>query len=179
MQKKRTKISANQKRFLNFYLEGETKGNISLSAEKTGISRQAVYNWMRVDEVFKDFLKKHGEACSGLIEPHAWESLKRNVIAGDTPSLALYFKIRGMAKEHHKVENILSPAERDETIKTLTEALRSFLSREERSTQDIAPARCEQIDQVMQKDSAKSMYVGDVSSPEEENVYYSFGTTGG
>ncbi len=120
-----------QKEFLDYFLEGDTKGNISASAERTGVTRQTVHNWLRRDEKFRDYIARQGDACKTLIAPHAWESLKRNVIQGDTPSIALYFKLIGQMKgDASEVKVLFTPAEREGKVRSLSEALSSFVAKE-------------------------------------------------
>jgi len=52
-------IDTNKKeRFLSFYSQDEVRGNVSVSCDATGISRQTYYDWLNKDEKFRNSVKE-------------------------------------------------------------------------------------------------------------------------
>jgi hypothetical protein len=55
MNKAIDKIDTNKKeRFISIYSQDEVRGNVSLTCDAAGISRQTYYNWLEDDESFRN-----------------------------------------------------------------------------------------------------------------------------
>lgn len=76
--------------------------SITKIAEKAGVSRQTIYDWMD-DEEFKQVLDKKIDQYVNSQTANVWKSLIEQARNGSVPAIKLFFEMEGKYKERKEI----------------------------------------------------------------------------